>query len=280
MCSSSHPRLFGRSQTWTIVGLSLAVLLVLAWNPSIPPPVNLPEDTKPCWKLASRVDEPRSAEYQFDPQGVDMDGPVWSDYRWEGNITQELFMEAIERDSRSYVRFKILDNVLYMHEPSYWGQTNSTKMRANTFAVGVKMALMMFKVPDVDILMDLENVQQHVGDPSLVIAFQGKKGDSAGFAVPGPIAIRRALGPVQMESLHQCLMERYPLGYDRIPKAVWRGTWERIGSTRVPRARLVEAATALQSVADVKFDGYRSVRLLQDGWLRSSFLFKRRRSDF
>lgn len=264
MRSRINSKFWTRKQTWVIAGLFSAVIWLLTWTPPNTPDMTLQEGKKPCWRLASDISEPSSAQYQFHPEGVSLDDPVWADYHWEGNITEEEFEDAIYRDNRSYIRFKILDNRMYMHETSYVAQTNFTKLKADTFIAGVLIALAMFRVPDVDILADFAQVQQHVGVPSLVIAFQRAEGKSSGFSMPGPMSIRKALGPVQQEELHECLMKRYPLGRARIPKAVWRGKWERIGSTEVPRAKLVRAAAAVPHIADVKFNEYRYVSWLSD----------------
>lgn len=191
-----------------------------------------------------------------------MDLDVWAQYYWEGNISQAQFGDALFRDERSFVQLKIIKNKLYIKRTSMEGQSIPKVQRANAVIPMMIIALAMFKVPDSDILLDLDAFQQHADIPSLVMAFRDPGGNFPGFAIPHPEVIRRSLGPKQMGVYHKCLNNRYPIGLGRIPKAVWRGKWEIISSTNVPQALLVKAASKIPLIADVKFSSYAQVKYL------------------
>lgn len=250
-----------RKETWIIGALILAIYFAATCHGNRRlRAMRLNEGTRSCWDLANALEEPYTSQYDFNPGGVDIDGEVWADYYWEGNITKEQIDDSLYRDERSYVKFKIINNKLYLKETSLLGQLPVVKDKAEAFMSQVLVTLAWFKIPDVDILVDFEDIQQHSHVPSLVLAFRAQGGNFPGFSMPGRKTIRSALGPSQMKFLHQCLMDRYPLGSSRIPKAVWRGQWERISSMQVPRARLVRAAGRVPQIADVKFTQYRQVR--------------------
>lgn len=239
--------------------LLFLALQLLSYSRSFTPPSQpflLHSQLQPCFEVGKSTPEPYTSQYDYHPEGVDLSGKVWADYHWQGNITRADYDDAVFRDPRELIRFKILDNELYMAGNNVKSQMKFMRNRIHTFIDSMIIALAWFKIPDVDFLADFAHYQQHSRVPSMVLSFRPPAGKHPGFAVPGPVAVWNALGPKQMRVMQECMEERYPLGEGRIPKAVWRGRWKRVQYIDTPRAQLVKAARTVKNMADVQFSGY------------------------
>lgn len=220
-----------------------------------PPDMKLLQGLQSCMQTAKESPEPYTSLYDFKPEGVDLAGKAWAEYSWPGNITREQFDDGLYWNGINYIPFKIVDNQLYMDEQHLASHLPFERRRISAFVDQLIITMGWYKLPDVDFLASFKHYQVDKQTPALVIAFS-PFGEKVGFSIPGPTAIWNALGEQQLGVLHKCLMERYPLGKGRIPKAVWRGGWLRMQYTDSPRPNLVRSGTSAQDVTDIRFTSY------------------------
>lgn len=244
-----------------LIGLLVAILIFtttyrfLSWRREL---ITLPEpkiikykQNTPCKNLAKETDEPYTSEYTFRSQGVDVNGEMWADYNWPGNISYDDFHHPLVRDPLAYHRFKIFNNRLY-HTRNPAGYRIVPAERQTKIINSLLMTLAWFKVPDVDFVMDLEDHQQHGDGAQICFAMFNRKPNPKGFTAPSTTAFFESLGPHQMKTYQECLKRQHTRGADRIPKAVWRGTWWRGHYKEAPRPRLVRLAATASNITDIK----------------------------
>ncbi|GMH37143.1 hypothetical protein BSKO_05016 [Bryopsis sp. KO-2023] len=173
---------------------------------------------KGCRSVARGVVEPYTADYQLRDQEIDLGGPRYAAFKWDGKIERKDFDAAADiRSSR--IMFKILNSTLYV-KPTQ-DRNGSEEKRYVKMIEQLLMAIHIYRIPDMDFLVDVSDSLE-CNHPAFTYSVNIRC-ERGGFAFPSDGAYGVALGGDQLDLLYECLDAHFP--YDaRITKGVWRGS--------------------------------------------------------
>lgn len=168
------------------------------------------------------MEEEYTQRYSRRNLGIDLDGPVYAAWKWEGQIQRKDFELGLDTGAAK-VAFKVLNSKLFVKRDEEGMETASGKKevfedRLDAMVELLLLVIHMYDIPDMDFIVDLGD-EVGCGEATLSYFINATCAD-AGFSIPSQTVYLESMGPQQFDGLSKCLQYQYPYSA-RIPKGLW-----------------------------------------------------------
>lgn len=210
-------KVFIRMKVWQVGGAS-AIGMSVAWLLVASVAIN---NRTICSRALEGLQEKYTHGYSSKNLTVDLDGPVYAAWKWDGRIERTDFESNLDTGTWS-VAFKILESKLFVRgNDEVLENTMSNRVfesRYNSMVELLLLAIHMYDIPDMDFIVDFSDGVE-CGRATFSY-FLNTACVNAGFSLPSNAVYMEALGPQQLDGLSKCFQYEYPY-HARDPKGLW-----------------------------------------------------------